>query len=107
MRSSDSLSGRTWPEQVRLGELEEARAVRVERLRRERLDRRLEPLVERVRAPTASSASAPASVRSSSITSVHAASPLDERRAHGEENGDRADRETDEESSDDHGADRR
>ncbi len=33
--------------QVRLGELEEARAVRVERLCRERLDRGLEPLVER------------------------------------------------------------
>ena len=46
LRASPS-SGRTWPDEVRLGELEEPRAVRVERLPRERLDRRLESLVSR------------------------------------------------------------
>ena len=82
--------------QVRLGELEEARAVRVERLGRERLDRRLEPLV--ARPALDGELGLRCRERALELDDLLNAPPaLDERRAHGEEDGERADGETDEE----------
>ena len=89
------------PGEMRLGQLEEARAVRVERLGRERLDGSLEPLVERpalhlelrfgARQPT---------LELDHL--LHAPAPLQQRRADGEEDGERSDRETDEKGDHDH-----
>ena len=92
--------------EVRLGQLEEARAVRVQRLRRERLDRSLEPLVERTALD--GELRLGARERALELDDLLGASPaLEERRAYREEDGERSDRQTDEEGDDDHRVDER
>ena len=77
--------------EVRLGQLEEACAVRIQRLRRERLDRSLEPLVER----TALHGELRLGARERALELddlLGAPAALEERRAYREEDGERSDR---------------
>ena len=89
------------PGEMRLRELEEARAVRIERLRRQRLDRRLEPLV--ARSPLHRELRVCGCERALELDDfLNTASPLDESRAHHEEDAERAEDEADDEGDDDH-----
>ena len=92
--------------EVRLGELEEARAVRVQRFGRERLDCGLEALVARAAFDRELRlGDGERALQCENL--LHAPAALEQRRSHGDEDGERADRETDEQRSDDHRADAR
>ena len=89
------------PGEMRLGELEEASAVRVERLGRELLDLRLEARVGRCSLD--SELRLGGRERPLELDDVlKTAPPLDERRAHREEDAERAEDEADDECDDDH-----
>ena len=89
------------PREVRLGELEEARAVRIQRLGRELLDLRLESSVDRCALD--SELRLRGRQRPLELDDVlKTAPPLDESGAHGEEDAERAQDEADDECDDDH-----
>ena len=91
---------------MRLGELEEARAVRVERLRRERLDRRFQALVAQAALdPELGFAGGERALERHDLLCTP--TPLDESGPYRDEHRKGAERQTDHESGDDHRADAR
>ena len=86
---------------VRLGELEEARAVRVERLGRDRLHRACEPLVART-ALHGELGLARGELAFELDDLLGSTPPLDERWTYGDEDDERPGGETDEQRRDDH-----
>ena len=90
-----------WPDEMRLGELEEPRAVRVQRLSRQRLDRRLESFV--LRAAHHGELRLRSCERPLELDHLlHASAALDESGPDRDEDPESPEYETDDESGDDH-----
>ena len=92
--------------EVRLGEFEEASAIRIERLRRQHLHCGFEALVQR--SALHGEFGFDACERTFELDYVlDASTTLEERRPHGDEDGERSDRETGKKGDDDHRVDER